>query len=76
MGTRGTLHLSDYVNPYEESSTAFSFTSNYDLVDLATRWEPLPSKHVVATDLPQETLMVEEFSRLARSIRDSSSQPD
>ncbi|XP_072977497.1 uncharacterized oxidoreductase At4g09670 [Typha angustifolia] len=76
MGTRGTLHLTDFVIPYEESSAAFTFASDSAFTELVTGWQPLPSKHVVTTDLPQEALMVQEFSRLVQGIKDSNSKPD
>lgn len=75
VGTRGTLHLSDFVIPFEEGSAPFTFASNSGFTELVTGWQPLPSKHVVNTDLPQEACMVAEFSRLVRGIKDSASKP-
>ncbi|XP_039145294.1 uncharacterized oxidoreductase At4g09670 [Dioscorea cayenensis subsp. rotundata] len=76
LGSKGTLHLGDFVIPYEESSAAFSFASNSGFKELVTGWNPLPSKHVVMTELPQETRMVGEFARLVSSIKSSGSKPE
>lgn len=76
MGTRGTLHLTDFVIPYEEGSAEFSFYSDAGFNDLVTGWKLVPSKHVVNTELPQEARMVAEFARLARGIKDSCFKPD
>lgn len=76
MGSRGTLHLSDFVIPFEENSANFSFASDSGFSELVTGWQPLPSQHVVATDMPQEVRMVSEFSRLVGEIKNSGSKPE
>lgn len=68
-GTDGTLHVTDLVIPYEESSAEFSVASKSSFVKPTIGWDPLPEKHVVTTDLPQEALMVQEFTRLVQNIR-------
>ncbi|KAL5982034.1 hypothetical protein ACLOJK_016102 [Asimina triloba] len=76
LGTRGTLHLNDFAIPFQQSSCRFSFASKSGFTELMTGWKPLPSEHVVTTELPQEVFMVKEFASLAASIRDSGSKPD
>ncbi|WOL09413.1 hypothetical protein Cni_G18166 [Canna indica] len=76
VGTGGSLQLSDFVIPFEEEKAPFSFASGSAFTELVTGWQPLPSKHIVTTSLPQEALMVEELSRLVASIRDSAGKPD
>uniref|UniRef100_A0A1D1YDX3 Putative oxidoreductase At4g09670 n=1 Tax=Anthurium amnicola TaxID=1678845 RepID=A0A1D1YDX3_9ARAE len=76
IGTTGTLHLSDFVIPFEEGSASFTFASDAGFTELVTGWQPLPSKHVVNADLPQEARMVMEFSRLVGRVKDSVSEPD
>lgn len=76
VGTKGTLHLTDFVIPYEESSAEFFFDSDLGFNDLVTGWKSVPSKHVVATDLPQEARMVSEFARLVGEIKDNGSKPE
>uniref|UniRef100_A0A1D1XGD2 Putative oxidoreductase At4g09670 n=1 Tax=Anthurium amnicola TaxID=1678845 RepID=A0A1D1XGD2_9ARAE len=76
VGTRGTLRLGDFVIPFDEDSASFTFATDAGFTELSTGWQPLPSDHVVNTDLPQETRMVMEFSRLVRNIKDSASKPD
>ncbi|TVU14298.1 hypothetical protein EJB05_37759 [Eragrostis curvula] len=74
IGTNGTLHVTDFVIPYQEKSAEFSLASKSEELD--NGWDPLPNKHVVMTDLPQEALMVQEFARLLQNIRDSGSKPE
>ncbi|TVU11955.1 hypothetical protein EJB05_45567 [Eragrostis curvula] len=76
VGTKGSLRLTDFVIPYEETSAAFSVASKLGVKELAIGWGPQPSQHVVATDLPQEALMVQEFARLVRNIRDAGADPE
>ncbi|WOL12476.1 hypothetical protein Cni_G21243 [Canna indica] len=76
VGTNGSLHVSDFVIPFEEGKASFSFGSDLAFNELVTGWQPPPSKHIVTTDLPQEALMVQEFSRMVGSIRDSAGKPD
>ncbi|EEC66910.1 hypothetical protein OsI_33501 [Oryza sativa Indica Group] len=76
VGTNGTLHVTDFVIPYEEKYAAFNMASKSKFSELHIGWDPLPSKHVVSTDLPQEALMVQEFSRLVQNIRDAGGKPE
>ncbi|CAL9077270.1 unnamed protein product [Musa acuminata var. zebrina] len=75
-GTHGSLRLSDFVIPFEEEKAPFTFGSGLFFNEFVTGWQPLPSTHIVTASLPQEALMVQEFSRLAGSIRDSTGKPD
>ena len=75
-GTHGTLHVTDLVIPYEEKYGEFSVASKSNFVKPTIGWDPLPCKHVVTTDLPQEALMVQEFSRLVQNIRDAGGRPE
>ncbi|KAL8096431.1 putative oxidoreductase At4g09670 [Apium graveolens] len=68
VGTNGTLHMHDFVIPYEENKASFSTGIKSGFNDLVTGWVPKPSEHTVMTDLPQECLMVREFSRLVADI--------
>lgn len=74
---RGSLQLSDFVTPLRggESSILIFFRLSLQWV-LVTGWQSLPTKHIVPTDLPQVSLMVQLFSRLAGSIGDSAGKPD
>uniref|UniRef100_A0A0D9XJG7 Gfo/Idh/MocA-like oxidoreductase N-terminal domain-containing protein n=1 Tax=Leersia perrieri TaxID=77586 RepID=A0A0D9XJG7_9ORYZ len=76
VGTNGTLHVTDLVIPYEEKSAQFSMATKSKFAELHIGWDPLPSKHVLPTDLPQEALMIQEFSRLVQNIRDAGGKPD
>lgn len=76
VGSRGTLQLSDFVIPFQEKSASFSFATDAGFTELVTGWEPRPSDHVVPTELPQEALMIQEFSRLVTNIRNHGAKPD
>lgn len=74
-GSNGSLHLRDFIIPYHETSASFDLTVGAKFVDLHIGWNVRPEEVHVATELPQEALMVQEFSRLAASIRDCGSRP-
>ncbi|XP_042492428.1 uncharacterized oxidoreductase At4g09670-like [Macadamia integrifolia] len=76
VGTKGTLHVHDFIIPYEERVGSFSAASKTGFTELVTGWVPLPSQHIVTTDLPQEACMVREFSKLVKSIKEGGSKPE
>ncbi|XP_020580981.1 uncharacterized oxidoreductase At4g09670-like [Phalaenopsis equestris] len=76
VGSKGTLTLSDFVNPLEEKSAGFIFASQSGFKELITGWKPLPSNHVIPTEIPQEACMISEFSRLVGDIRDGGAKPE
>ncbi|XP_030952093.1 uncharacterized oxidoreductase At4g09670 [Quercus lobata] len=76
IGTKGTLHLHDFVVPFQEKEASFSAGSECWFNELVSGWEPPPSKQIVTTDLPQEALMVKEFSSLVEAIKVKGSKPE
>ncbi|KAG8369251.1 hypothetical protein BUALT_Bualt15G0132100 [Buddleja alternifolia] len=76
VGTNGTLHLHDFVIPFEEKKASFATSVKSGFTELVTGWDPKPSEHTVMTDLPQEALMVREFSRLVGSIKFGGAKPE
>ncbi|KAL2333192.1 hypothetical protein Fmac_014405 [Flemingia macrophylla] len=74
-GSNGSLHLRDFIIPYQETSASIDLTLGAKFVDLHIGWNVRPEEVHVANELPQEALMVQEFSRLVASIRDCGSQP-
>ena len=76
IGTKGTLHVHDFIIPYEEKEASFYAASESGFDDLVTRWASQPSKHTINIDLPQEALMVREFSRLVAAIKFNNSKPE
>ncbi|XP_047983123.1 uncharacterized oxidoreductase At4g09670 [Salvia hispanica] len=76
VGTNGTLKLQDFVIPFEEHKASFSTAVKSGFTELVTGWDPKPSEHTVMTDLPQEVLMVKEFSRLVGSIKYDGAKPE
>ncbi|KAI0495344.1 hypothetical protein KFK09_025494 [Dendrobium nobile] len=76
IGSKGTLQLNDFIVPIEQKSAHFTFASGSCFDDLVDSWTTFPKKHVVSTDLPQEALMVSEFSSLVAAIKESGAKPD
>ncbi|KAD6119470.1 hypothetical protein E3N88_10741 [Mikania micrantha] len=68
-GTKGSLHLYDFLIPFEENQCSFTTATESGFTELVTGWVPLPSQHIVMTDVPQEACMVTEFSRLVTSVK-------
>ncbi|GAB4845212.1 hypothetical protein Ancab_038623 [Ancistrocladus abbreviatus] len=76
IGTKGTLHITDFIIPCQENIASFSMASETRFTDLVTGWTPLPREHTVVADLPQEVCMVKEFSALVRNIKRNGSKPE
>ncbi|XP_027336619.1 uncharacterized oxidoreductase At4g09670-like [Abrus precatorius] len=74
-GSNGTLHVKDITIPYKETSASFDFTFGAKFVDLHIGWNVRPEEVHVATKLPQEALMVQEFAKLVETVRDCGSRP-
>nr|KYP59370.1 putative oxidoreductase At4g09670 family [Cajanus cajan] len=76
VGTKGTLHVHDFIIPYEEKEASFYAATESGFDDLVTKWSSQPSKHVIKTDIPQEARMVSEFARLVADIKFKNSKPE
>ncbi|EPS62894.1 hypothetical protein M569_11890 [Genlisea aurea] len=76
VGTAGSLHLHDFIIPFEESKASYSTSANAGFKDLGTGWDPCPSEHVVFTELPQEVVMVSEFARLVGNVKSGGCGPE
>ena len=76
VGTKGTLLVNDFVIPYKEDTATFTSGTESWFNDLVTAWKQVPSEHVVTTDLPQDALMVKEFSGLVADIKRNGSKPE
>ncbi|KAJ9147236.1 hypothetical protein P3X46_029416 [Hevea brasiliensis] len=76
IGSSGSIHLMDFIIPFQENSASFSITLLAKFVDLHIGWNVKPEKVVVANELPQEALMVQELARLVEDIGKSVSCPD
>ena len=75
-GTKGTLHVNDYVLPYQDDEASFTSGSKSGFGQLSTGWAPKPVTHTVKTDLPQEALMITEFARLVKAIKLDNLEPE
>lgn len=75
-GSKGSVHLDDYIIPIKENSAGFEFVSGAKFANLHIGWNKKPTVVEVHNNLPQEALMVEEFSKLVKGIRDSGDAPD
>lgn len=76
VGTNGNLRLHDFIIPFEEKKASFSTAVKSGLTELVTGWDSKASEHTVATELPQEALMVSEFSKLVGSIKFEGAKPE
>ncbi|KAL4652418.1 hypothetical protein ACB092_01G231900 [Castanea dentata] len=74
--SKGTLHVKDFIIPYQEHSASFDFTLGSKFVDLHIGWSVKPEEVCVTSQLPQEALMVQELARLVEGIRKSKFRPD
>ncbi|KAJ4844471.1 hypothetical protein Tsubulata_006061 [Turnera subulata] len=76
IGTTGSLHLNDFIIPFQEKEASFTTNSKAGFNELVTGWVPQPSLHTVYTELPQEACMVREFVRLVGNIKANGAKPD
>ncbi|KAL4278526.1 hypothetical protein GQ457_03G029420 [Hibiscus cannabinus] len=76
IGTSGTLHLTDFIIPYQEHEASYTTSTKPNFDELVTGWSQLPSEHTVTVDLPQEVCMVREFASLVKNIKKNGTQPD
>jgi len=76
IGTKGTLHVNDFIIPYKENDASYRTVSEAWFTDVDLEWNKKPSEHVINADLPQEVLMVKEFSTLVDGIKWRGSSPD
>ncbi|KAK6246518.1 Gfo/Idh/MocA-like oxidoreductase [Theobroma cacao] len=76
IGTFGTLHLTDFIIPYQEHEASYTTSSKPQFNELVTGWVPIPSEHTVTVNLPQEACMVREFASLVENIKKNGAQPD
>ncbi|XP_057784146.1 uncharacterized oxidoreductase At4g09670-like [Salvia miltiorrhiza] len=74
--SNGTLNVDDLIIPYEETAAGFSYTSGAKFVDLHIGWNVKPQHVQVETKLPQEALMIQEFSRLVKDVKYHGGRPD
>ncbi|KAG8377320.1 hypothetical protein BUALT_Bualt08G0021000 [Buddleja alternifolia] len=76
LGENGFLRVHDFVIPFQENVGQFYANSNTKFGDLSIGVEPAPAECIVKTDLPQEALMVKEFSSLVRKIKEFGSESE
>ncbi|KAL6509817.1 hypothetical protein OROGR_022305 [Orobanche gracilis] len=76
LGTNGYLRVHDFVIPFEENVGPFYVNANTKFAELSIGIEPKPTEQLVTTDLPQESLMVKEFSSLVAKIRENGSRSE
>ena len=69
IGTKGTLHVNDFIIPYKEAGGSFSTVSKAWFTDMDLEWDQKPSQHIVTADFPQEVGMIKEFSALVDGIK-------
>ena len=75
-GTKGALHVHDFIVPYEEKEASFFAATESGYDESVTKWVNKPSEHVIKTEIPQEALMVNEFARLVADIKFKNAKPE
>lgn len=76
VGTKGTLHVNDFIIPCQEHEASFTAASETWFNELVTAWVPQPNVNIIKTDHPQEVRMVTEFSRLVENIKRNGAKPE
>ncbi|XP_010530138.1 PREDICTED: uncharacterized oxidoreductase At4g09670-like isoform X1 [Tarenaya hassleriana] len=76
VGTKGTLHVHDFIIPFQETEASFSTSTKAWFNEGVTGWVNKPSEHKIMTELPQEACMVREFARLVGEIKNRGAKPD
>ncbi|KAK9713137.1 hypothetical protein RND81_06G005800 [Saponaria officinalis] len=76
VGTNGSLKVTDFVIPYEEKSASLSILSNSNFNEISLGWTGKPIEQVVKTELPQEVLLMKEFSTLVDGIKNHRLSPE
>ncbi|KAK6160782.1 hypothetical protein DH2020_004163 [Rehmannia glutinosa] len=71
LGANGYLRVHDFIIPFQENVGPFYVHANTKFAQLSIGIEPEPTEHLVTTDLPQEALMVKEFSSLVGKIKEN-----
>ncbi|KAK9051998.1 hypothetical protein SSX86_028626 [Deinandra increscens subsp. villosa] len=74
LRTRGNFRVHDFIIPFNEKVGSFEAVANSRWTELGCA--PEPSEYTIATDLPQEALMVQEFARLVHGIRGGKAKPE
>ncbi|XP_060198740.1 uncharacterized oxidoreductase At4g09670-like [Lycium barbarum] len=75
-GSKGHFRVHDFVIPFQENVAPFYTEEGSRFGELCTSIHPEPTEQKVGTDLPQEALMVKEFSNLVASIKGGGSKPE
>lgn len=75
-GSKGTLHAYDFIIPCQENSASFEFSFGAKFVELHIGWNLKPEEFTVATELPQEALMIQELARLVEGIKNHGHCPN
>lgn len=74
--SNGTLQVDDFIIPYQENAAGFSYTSGAKFIDLHIGWNVKLLHIEVDTQLPQEGMMIQEFSRLVKGVKYLGFRPD
>ena len=74
--SNGTIHFHDFIIPFQERSAPFSYTSGAEFADLYLGWNMKPQEVEVASPLPQEAMLIEEFVGLVKNIRNRVAKPE
>lgn len=76
IGTKASLRLHDFARPFEEGKARFTAGAESSIDEVTKAVTKKPIQHFVTTDIPQDALMVKEFSRLVANVKLEGSKPD
>ncbi|CAI9116409.1 OLC1v1017545C1 [Oldenlandia corymbosa var. corymbosa] len=76
LGTNGNLHANDYVIPVNENDATFYMNRINRIANYAYSLGNPAREETIATDLPQEALMIKEFCDLVGGIQGNGANPE
>lgn len=76
IGTKATLRLHDFARPFGEGKASFIAGAESSIDEATKVVTKKPIEHFVTSELPQEALMVKEFSNLVAKIKVEGSKPE
>lgn len=71
IGSNGSVRVKDLAIPMDEDAASIEFTPRAKFAELHIGWDTKPEKVTVTTELPQEALMIREFTDSVRRTEDT-----
>ncbi|KAI4389350.1 hypothetical protein MLD38_001582 [Melastoma candidum] len=74
IGSNGSVRVKDLAIPVDEDTASIEFTPRAKFAELHIGWDTKPEKVSVPTELPQEALMIREFTDIVRRAKISNGE--